>query len=98
MLGYDRIDISEGIGTNQTNVSKGCDICHHWYFKNICFKYELYICNCSHDLIQKTISFNDTAIAYVKGSAYRIHFWYVSKNEAISKIINSNLVDKKDVF
>ena len=98
MLGYDRIDISEGIDTNQTNVSKGCDSCHYWYLKNICFKYELYICNCYHDLIQKTISFNDIAIAYVKGSAYRIHFWYMSKDDAISIMNNSNLVDKKGVL
>ena len=26
--------------------------------------------------MQKTISFNDLAIAYVKGSDYRIYFWY----------------------
>ena len=29
--------------------------------------------------MQKAISFNDLAIAYVKGSAYRIHFWYMKK-------------------
>ena len=40
------------------------------------------------------MSFNDVAIIYVKGSAYRIHFWYMSKDDAISIINNSNLVDK----
>ena len=34
MLEYERIDISEGIDVNKTNLSKECDICHYWYFKD----------------------------------------------------------------
>ena len=45
-------------------------------FITIGFKYEPYLWNGCHDLMQKAISFNDVAIVYVKGSAYRIHFWY----------------------
>ena len=45
--------------------------------------------------MQKAMSFNDAAIIYVQGSAYRIHFWYMSKDDAISIINNSNLIDKK---
>ena len=74
MLEYDRIDISEGIDINKTNASKECHIYHYWYFKDIGFKYEPYLCNGYHGLIQKAISFNDVAIACVKGSAHRIHF------------------------
>ena len=48
--------------------------------------------------MQKAVSFNDVTIVYVKGSAYRIPFWYISKNNAISIINNSNLVDKKGVL
>ena len=44
------------------------------------------------------MSFNDIAIVYVKGSAYRIHFWYMSKDDGISIMNNSNLVDKNDVL
>ena len=29
MLEYDRIDISEEIDVNKTNLSKDCDICHY---------------------------------------------------------------------
>ena len=68
------------------------------FFKDIGFKYEPYLCNGSHDLMQKAMSFNDVAIVYVKGSAYRIHFCYMSKDDAISIMNNSNLVDKKGVF
>ena len=44
------------------------------------------------------MSFNDVAIVYVKGSAYRNHFWYMRKDDAISIMNNSNLVDKKVVL
>ena len=33
MIEYERIDISEGIDVNKTNLSKECDICHYSYFK-----------------------------------------------------------------
>ena len=95
MLEYDRIDISERIDVNRKSASKECDICHYWYFKETGFKYEPYLCNGCHDLMQKAMSFYDVAIIYVKGSAYRIHFWYISKDDAISIMNNSNLVDKK---
>ena len=48
--------------------------------------------------MQKTMSFNDIAIVYVKGSAYRIHFWYRSKDNATSIMNNSNLTDTKSVL
>ena len=98
MLEYDRIDISEGIDENITSALKECDICHYWYFKGIGFKYEPYLCNGCDDLMQRAMSFNDIAIVYVKGSAYRIHFWYMSKDDAISIMNNSNLVDKNEVL
>ena len=50
-LEYDRIDISEGIDVNKTNTSKECDTCRYWYFKDITFKYEQYLCNGCHDLM-----------------------------------------------
>ena len=94
MLEYDRIYISEGIDINKINASKECKICYYWYFKDIGFKCEPYLCNSCHGLMQKAISFNDVAIVYVKGSAYRIHFWYMSKDDAIRIMNNSNLIDK----
>ena len=51
-----------------------------------------------YDLMQKAIRFNDIAIAYVKGNACRIHFWYMTKDDAINMINGSNLVDKRDVL
>ena len=44
--------------------------------------------------MQKVVSFNNVATVYAKGSAYRIHFWYMSKDGAINIMNNSNLTDK----
>ena len=40
------------------------------------------------------MNFNDVAIVYIKWNDYRIHFWYMSKNDAINIIKNSNLNEK----
>ena len=93
MLEYDRIDSSGGVDVNKASASKECDICHFWYFKDIGFKYEPYLCNGCHDLMQKATSFNNVAIIYVKGSAYRIKFWYMSKDYVINIMNGSYLLD-----
>ena len=98
MLEYDRIDISEGIHIYKADASKECDICHYWYFKDIGFKHEPYLSNGCHDLMQKAITFNDVAIVFIKGSDYRIHFSYMSKDFAINIRKNSNLNKKKWIF
>ena len=43
--------------------------------------------------MRKAMSFN-----HVKGSAYRINFWYMSKDDAIHKMNGSNMVDKMGVL
>ena len=48
--------------------------------------------------MQKAMSFNNIAIVYVKGSAYRIHFWYMSKDDAINIMTGSNLLVKRGVL
>ena len=90
MLEYDRIDILEGNDRNKTNTSKDCDICHYWYVLDKNLNYEPYLCNGCHDLKQKAMKFNDAAIVSIKGNNYRIHFWCMSKNDAINIMKNSN--------
>ena len=48
----------------------------------------------SKNKIEKALNFNDAAIVSVKGSDYRIHFWYMSKDDAINIMINPNLNEK----
>ena len=43
------------------------------------------------------MNFNNVAIASIKGSDYRIHFWYISKSDAIN-LLNNFWLDKKGVL
>ena len=90
MLEYERVNISEGIAVNNTNASKKM----YWCFKDIGFKYEPYLCNGFHDLMQKAMNFNDVAFVSIKRSDCRIHFWYISKDGAINIMKISNLNEK----
>ena len=42
----------------------------------------------------QAISFNGAAIVSIKGNDYRIHFWYMNKNDAIFLMTNSHLKGK----
>ena len=46
----------------------------------------------------KATSFDNIATVYVKEYAYRINFWFISKNDAINIMNGSNLVDKSGVL
>ena len=48
--------------------------------------------------MQKAMSFNNIAIVYVGESAYRIHFWFMSKDDAIKIMNGSILLDKSGVL
>ena len=98
MLEYNRIDISEGIDTNKTNASKVCNICHYGYFLDKSLNYEPYLCNGCHDVMQKAMTFKNVAIVSIKRNDYRIHFWYMSKNDAIALMANSNLKHKSGIL
>ena len=97
MLEYEKNDISEGIDLNKSEISKECDICHYWYFLDKKFNCEAYLCNSCHDLMQKAMNFNDVAIVSIKRSYYRIHFWYMSKSDAIN-LLNNSWLDNKGVL
>ena len=99
MLEYDKVYIFEGTDVNKSNASKECDICHYWHFLNKNFNiYESYLFNGCCDSVQKAMNFNDTDIVSVKGIDYRIHFWYISKDDAINIMKNSNLNKKADYY
>ena len=97
MLEYEKIDVSAGIDVNRPSKTKKCDICHYWYFLDKNVDYEPYLCNGYHDLMQKAINFNDVAVVSIKGSDYKIHFWYMSKNNAIN-LLNNSVLDNKGVL
>ena len=104
MLEYKKIDISEGIYLNKIKKSKECMFFLYWYFLNKNFSYGLYLCDGCYNMTQKSINFKNIDIVYIKGNAYRIHFWHMSKHkrkrkrEAISLMTNSNLINKKGIL
>ena len=49
-------------------------------------------------LNRKSSDFNNVAIVYVKGSACRIHFWHMSKDDVINVVNGSNVVHKMGVL
>ena len=44
------------------------------------------------------MGFNNIAIVYINENACRIHFWYMSRDDAIKIMTGSNLVDKRGVI
>ena len=44
------------------------------------------------------MGFNNIAIVYIKENAYRIHFWYMSKNDAVNIMTGSNLANKRGIL
>ena len=44
------------------------------------------------------MSFKNVAIVSIKGNDYRIHFLYISNNDAIVLMTNSNLKDKNGIL
>ena len=104
MLEYDRIDLVEGTDIDKTNKSKERMLCHYWYFLNKNFSYGPYLFDGCYNMTQKSIDSKNIDKYYIKGNAYRIHFWHMSKHKRkhkrklISLMTNSNLINKKCVL
>ena len=94
MLEYEKIDISEGTDVNKSSNSKECSTYHFWYFIDKNFNYGPYSCNGCYDMSMKVVSLKNQAIISVKGNTYRVHFDFMSKNDATKLLNNSNLNNK----
>ena len=66
MLQYEKIDASEGIDVNKTSLSKECELCHYWIFKDIGFKFEPHVSNGYHDLLTMAYGLENIAILSAK--------------------------------
>ena len=91
---YERIYLSEGIDINKLNKSKEYMLCHYWYFKDLSYKFEPYVCNKCHDISMMVYDLDDFMILNVKGVDYRCFVCNMSKNTAIKLLNNSKLDDK----
>ena len=90
----ERIYVSEGIDLDKTSTSKECILCPYWYFKDIGYEYEQYVCNVCHDLSMMVYDLDDFIILNIKGVDYRCFVFNMSKNTAIKLLNNSQLDDK----
>ena len=97
MLQYERIYISKDIDFDKSNKSVECMICHYWYFKDIGFKYQPYVCNRCHDFSMIVQKLDDFVILRVKGVDYRCCVVNMSKKVPIS-LLNNSALDNKGVL
>ena len=94
MLQYQKIDALEGIDVNKTSVSKECELCHYWFFKDVGFKFEERVCNKYHDLLTMAYSLKNIAILSSKGATIRCLLMGISKNEGLKRLSNSVTYDR----
>ena len=72
-------------------------ICPYWYFKDIGFKYQPYVCNGCHDFSMIVQNLDNFLILRVKRVNYRCCVVNMSKNDAIS-LLNNYVLDNKGVL
>ena len=94
MLQYDRIDASEGISINKTNKSKRYMLCHYWFFKDVDYKFQPYLCNAYHGVSTMAYGLKNISILNAKGVDCRCILWGISRDEAVNRLNNSMLEDK----
>ena len=71
MLQYDRIDVSEGFDINKTSESKECILCYYWYFKDVGYKFQPYVCIGCHAVSLMAYELKNIIILNAKGVDYR---------------------------
>ena len=94
MLQYEKINVSERFDINKSEKSKECAICHYWYFRDIRYKFEPYVCNKCHDISMMVYDLDDFMNLNIKGVDYRCFVCNMSKNTAVKLLNNSKLDDK----
>ena len=58
-------------------------ICHYWYFKDIGFKYQPYVCNGCPDFSMIAKKLDDFVTLRVKGIDYRCFVVNMSKKDVL---------------
>ena len=72
-------------------------ICHYWYFKDIGFKYQSYVCNGCHDFSMIVQKLGGFVILRVKDVDYRCCVVNMTKKHAVS-LFNNSVLDNKGVL
>ena len=69
-------------------------ICHYWYFKDIVYKVEPYVCNKCHDKLMMAYELENITKLNIKSDDYRCVLWNIVKNYVINRLNHSKLHDK----
>ena len=69
-------------------------ICNYYYFKDIGFKYQPYICNGCHDFSVTVQNLSEFFVVTINNVDYRIYITGVHKRAAVFILKNSDLSDK----
>ena len=72
-------------------------LCHYWYFNDVGYKFQPYVCNGCHNVSVMIYELKNIAILNVKGVDYRCILWGISKKEAVN-ILNNSVLEDKDVL
>ena len=97
MVQYERIDISEGIDFNKASKSLECMICHYWYFTDVRFKYQPYVCNGCHDFSMTAQNLSNFFIVTVKNVDYRCYIVAINKIDVVN-LLNNSVLNNKGVL
>ena len=92
-----RLTYLKGIDFIKTNQSHNCITCNYWYFLGINIRFQPKVYHGFNSLMQKAMSFNDAAILSIEGNDYRIHFFYMSKDEVINLLRHADLTEKRGI-
>ena len=72
-------------------------ICGYYYFENIGFKYQPYICNAYHDFNMTVQNLSDFMILRIKNVDYRCYIVGMDKKDAIS-LLNNSVLDSNCIL
>ena len=90
------MSLKELISISQIN-QKECMICHYWYFRDIGYKYEPYVCKGCHDISMVVYDLKDFMILNIECIDYKCYVFNMSKTDAIN-LLNNSLLDNKGVL
>ena len=69
-------------------------ICNYYYFKDIGFKYQKYVCNGCNGFSMTVQNLSDFFVVTIKNIDYTIYISGVDKKAAVFILKNSDLSDK----
>ena len=64
-------------------------LCHYWYFKDVGYKFQPYICNGCHAVLMRANELKNTAILNAKAVDYRCILGGISRDEAVNRLNNN---------